>query len=144
MSDPINFANIHLPKSPNYYLVCPHSSVIPCFTHGAQVRVKTHSALLNTTISQLKTTCETVLSKQPRTKLLQVIDYHFIFVQRSFIWKFPDYIDIELFSVDAAHTTLAIYSRSKYGYYDFNVNQKRAESWLKHLKQACNPIPNLD
>jgi uncharacterized protein (DUF1499 family) len=35
--------------------------------------------------------------------------------------------------IEAALSTLAIYSRSQYGYYDFGANKRRVEKWLEQL-----------
>lgn len=55
-------------------------------------------------------------------------------VQRSRVFRFPDTVTIEILPLDAARSTLAIYSRSRYGRRDFGVNRDRVESWLARLE----------
>ena len=51
-------------------------------------------------------------------------------IQFTKIFRFPDIIDIEFISINLEISSIAIYSRSKYGYYDFNVNKNRINLWL--------------
>jgi uncharacterized protein (DUF1499 family) len=55
------------------------------------------------------------------------------FVQYSSLFQFPDTIDVKVFEAGAAASTLAIYSRSVFGYGDWGVNRVRAERWLAAL-----------
>lgn len=62
----------------------------------------------------------------------------FDLIQRSRIFRFPDYISVEILPVRserhaAIHSTLAIFSRSRYGRRDFGVNRQRVERWLAAL-----------
>ena len=72
---------------------------------------------------------------QPRVKLLEVgpDGQRLELVQRSRIFRFPDRISVEFISVDETHSTLAIYSRSRYGSNDFGVNRKRIDAWLASI-----------
>jgi len=55
------------------------------------------------------------------------------YVQRTETLKFPDYISIKFIPLDDGTTTLAVYSRSRYGYADLGANQARVERWVKTL-----------
>ncbi len=55
------------------------------------------------------------------------------YVQTSKHLKMPDYITVKFIEVDADHSTIAIYSRSRFGYGDLGVNKRRVENWLKPL-----------
>jgi uncharacterized protein (DUF1499 family) len=61
------------------------------------------------------------------------------FVQRSRLMRFPDTIDIEVFSV-GEKSTLAIYSRSLLGRRDFGVNRARIERWLAALDEVWHDL----
>ena len=54
--------------------------------------------------------------------------------QRSLVFRFPDFVDVRYIPIDDHTSTLAIYSRAKYGYSDFGVNKKRVEMWLALLQ----------
>jgi uncharacterized protein (DUF1499 family) len=59
------------------------------------------------------------------------------FIQRSFVFRFPDTIDILINARTPETSSLAIYSRSKLGYSDMGTNRRRIQNWLKCLK----PVP---
>ncbi len=69
---------------------------------------------------------------QPRVKLLEVSPdgQRLELVQRSRMFRFPDRISVEFIAIDEMRSTLAIYSRSRYGSNDFGVNRKRIDAWL--------------
>ncbi len=55
-------------------------------------------------------------------------------IQRSRVFRFPDIVTVEVLPLDDARSTLAIYSRSRYGRRDFGVNRDRVEAWLARLE----------
>jgi uncharacterized protein (DUF1499 family) len=61
---------------------------------------------------------------------------HDRFVARTLLMRFPDTIDVEVFPLDAEHATLAVYSRSQLGYWDFGVNLRRIRALLEALGPA--------
>ena len=62
---------------------------------------------------------------RPRVRLLRREAAQAELVQRSFIFRFPDYVTVEAFAADSGRSTLAIYSRAVVGRYDFRGNEKR-------------------
>ena len=60
--------------------------------------------------------------------------WQFTYVERSRLMGYPDLITVRYFSLEANTSTLALYSRSLYGYSDLGVNQKRIEQWLASFK----------
>lgn len=59
---------------------------------------------------------------------------HVTYVQTSSLFGFPDYVSVKFIEIDAANSTLAIFSRSRLGQSDLGVNKKRVEAWLGQLK----------
>jgi uncharacterized protein (DUF1499 family) len=57
-------------------------------------------------------------------------------IQRSALMRFPDTITARFIALDAGASTLAIYSRSKFGRSDFGVNRARVSDWLAKLAAA--------
>ena len=53
--------------------------------------------------------------------------------QRSLVFGFPDYISVRTLPAPGG-STLAIWSRSRYGKSDFGVNRERVSAWLELLK----------
>ena len=58
---------------------------------------------------------------------------HDRFVVRSRFLRFPDTVDVEIVPSDAEHATLAVYSRSQLGGFDFGTNLRRVRALLEAL-----------
>lgn len=56
------------------------------------------------------------------------------YVQRSEALKFPDYVSVKFMDLGDGTSTIAVYSRARYGYADMGVNQARVERWVKTLQ----------
>ena len=63
----------------------------------------------------------------------------FVLVQHSAALGFPDVITVEFVALGADRSSLAIYSRARYGRYDFGVNRRRVVAWLDRLQQLASP-----
>ncbi len=55
--------------------------------------------------------------------------------QTSATFGFVDCISAQVFAEHEGGSTLAVYSRSTVGYWDFGVNRSRVESWVKALEE---------
>jgi uncharacterized protein (DUF1499 family) len=77
-----------------------------------------------------------MISKQPRVERRAVSEdeLQYDFVQRSPLLRFPDTITVRFIPLSPTTSTLAMYSRSHYGYSDFGVNRRRIETWLASLR----------
>jgi uncharacterized protein (DUF1499 family) len=58
------------------------------------------------------------------------------YVERSRLMRVPDLVTMRFIPSGATRATLAIYSRSVYGYSDRGVNQRRVRAWLDRLSGA--------
>lgn len=56
------------------------------------------------------------------------------YVQRTPSLSFPDYISVKFFDLQGGKSTIAVYSRSRYGYSDQGVNEARVSLWIGTLK----------
>jgi uncharacterized protein (DUF1499 family) len=63
----------------------------------------------------------------------------FVYIQRSALFRFPDVITVELVTLAPDRSSLAIYSRSRYGRSDFGVNRRRVLRWLSRLQRMVGP-----
>ncbi|WP_051063055.1 DUF1499 domain-containing protein [Ilumatobacter nonamiensis] len=52
------------------------------------------------------------------------------YVQRSYVFAFPDYVSVRFIDLPEGGSTLAIFSRSRYGRSDLGVNEKRVARWI--------------
>jgi uncharacterized protein (DUF1499 family) len=126
----IDFKTLELGDAPNQTLVLPD---------GFNSISKPHllSPIFPIPIDSLYHCWLHMVNKQPRVKLIaQATNKNqYEFLQRSAVFHFPDIITVQFLSLPDNHSSLAAYSRSKYGYYDFGVNRRRMVCWLDLLKQ---------
>ena len=64
---------------------------------------------------------------------------HYVYIQHSPIFRFPDIVTVELIPLGPTRSSIALYSRSRYGEYDFRKNRKRIERWLFLLAKVARP-----
>ena len=73
-----------------------------------------------------------VAHEQPRVFL--AVEYpaqrQIHFVARSAVLNFPDLVTAQVMEAGPKASTLALYSRSVYGYSDLGVNRRRLTAWL--------------
>lgn len=126
--DSINFKTMKLPTSANFYLLCP--------LDYCQAKASKDSPVYNVSVDKLMQAWHKMIKQQPRTTVMfsEHANKQFGYVQRSKYLRFPDFIQVKFIALNDKQSTLAIYSSSRYGYYDFGVNQKRVKSWLKQLE----------
>ena len=60
-----------------------------------------------------------------------------VYIPRSPIFGFPDIVTVEFVALGPERSRVAVYSRSRYGGYDFAKNRKRVERWLFVLQEVC-------
>jgi uncharacterized protein (DUF1499 family) len=63
----------------------------------------------------------------------------YVYIQHSPVFRFPDIITVEFVSLGPDRSSLALYSRSRYGEYDFLKNRSRVERWLLLLEKVAQP-----
>ena len=123
---PIDFKHLQRRSSPNDYLVCP-----PNLCQNA--KLDRTARLFPIPATELRKRIESLLAGLPRIRIVKKDATQLVIEQHSAVFGFPDIIDIRVIDIEAARSTLAIYSRSQYGYYDFGANKWRVEMWLKEL-----------
>lgn len=123
----INFDHIPIPDTPNYYLACPKGY---CPQKTANI-----TPTFNRNLMQLTQAWQTVMHNQPRITQIYTdpTKHEYTYIQRSFLFRFPDYIYVKFIALDNNTSSLIIFSRSKYGYSDLGVNKRRVLRWLKEL-----------
>lgn len=123
----IDFATFGRVTTPNDALACPAGFC------AAKADFVTEPVAMSA--ADLAAKAVTLLPNEARTELVAQSDdgLHLVFVQRSLIFRFPDTVNIAVSAVGDGQASLAIYSRSNYGYGDFGVNRRRVETWLKRL-----------
>jgi uncharacterized protein (DUF1499 family) len=130
---PIDFASLERKPTPNQYIAAPAGA-----TPLAQLDAE--NPVFPVPPERLRDIVIAVIADTPRTKILESSPDGLALkaVQRSAVFRFPDYIDVRIMPKDGAGSTLAIYSRSRFGYSDMGVNRKRVEGWLAAIKDKVN------
>jgi uncharacterized protein (DUF1499 family) len=129
---PVDFASLERKASPNQYLVAPD---------GLTPRAEPDAAspVFSVQPDRLRDAFLSVVEEAPRTTLLSRSEdgLHLTLVQRTALLRFPDYIDVSIQPAPGGNgdgSTIAIYSRSRFGYSDLGVNRKRVEDWMAALE----------
>jgi hypothetical protein len=122
----INFKDIKRRNRPNEYLVCPKDFCRRAIPDEL-------SETYDVSSGELFTWFISLIESMPRTTILSKRNRHLVVEFRSKLFQFSDLVDVLVIPVEADRSTLAIYSRSKLGYYDFNANQKRVKELLRRL-----------
>lgn len=130
--NPIDFKNFVRPKTPNYFLLCPKD-----YCKIAPNEISPHFDINS---HELYKAWLSMIHNQARVTLLDSDSNHahYQYAQRSLIFHFPDYIDVQFIPISEKSSTIAIYSRAKYGHSDFGVNRKRVKKWLQLLREKAD------
>ena len=128
----IDFATLELSNKPNQYLMLPEGDY-QTTPHAISPRLKVSS-------ENLKQYFMEVVSNQQKVELIRTSDdgKQLDYVQRTPLMGYPDTITVRFIDQDQGYSTLAIYSRSRYGYSDMGANAKRVTAWLKELQEALS------
>jgi uncharacterized protein (DUF1499 family) len=60
-----------------------------------------------------------------------------VVIQHTPMLRFPDIVTVEFVALAADQSSLAIYSRARYGGGDFGTNRRRVLDWLSQLDQLA-------
>lgn len=123
----VEFDRLQRAPSPNDALACP--------VNLCQAPADFVTQPVEMTADQLAVRVADMLPLEVRTERVARDEsgYRFVFVQRSRLFRFPDTVNILVVPVGETQSTLAIYSRSNYGYGDLGVNRARITAWLAKL-----------
>jgi len=125
----INFDQLTLSKQPNFCLAYRN-----LLTKNMKQR-QLISPIFNQPLPILVETFHQFIRYQKRMKRLQqdLSNDHYQYMTHSALFHFPDLIDVQLIPISKHQSTLYLYSRSLYGYYDFGVNCRRLKYWLQEI-----------
>jgi uncharacterized protein (DUF1499 family) len=132
----ISIADFRGPLPQNGFLACPTgycrvepSMVSPIFAVDADRLGELWAKTLRT-----ENGVRTALDKPDRHRL--------VLVQHSALLRFPDVITAEFVVLSPDRSSLALYSRARYGRLDFGVNRRRVETWMSRLQQLAAESPS--
>lgn len=126
----MDFSALVLHEKPNQYLVC-NTDICP------KAEAHREAPVFDMPAAALRDAWTKMVAAQPRTQHLesdaaQLADEY---VQRSALFRYPDFVSVRFVDLSDGGSTVAIYSRSKYGHSDLGVNKKRIDAWLEQLSK---------
>ena len=98
------------------------------------------SPTYNLSAEELRERWMTMIASQPRIETRKADEeaMQYEFIQRTKFMRFPDIITVRFIPLEQRRSTLAVYSRSRYGRRDFGVNEDRVRTWLGALTLDYN------
>ena len=116
----------------NQYLVSPNNY--------CSARAHLASPTYDLSVEELRERWMTMIASQPRIETRKADEeaMQYEFIQRTKFMRFPDIITVRFIPLEQQRSTLAVYSRSRYGRRDFGVNEDRVRAWLGALTLDYN------
>lgn len=129
-TEPADLRTLERRSSPNDALACPPST--------CTAKAEMDSPSFDLQAGQLVEIVRNVISAQARTELVDEDPEigQLVFVQRSRIFGFADTIRIQAVELES-QSSLIVYSRSNFGYWDLGVNRRRVRDWLSEIESAA-------
>lgn len=126
--EPVDFATLKLEPSPNQRLVCPPGLCNDAKPHAA-------APVFAMPPDQLR---ERWMERIATLPLVEQVDAdpeseQYTYEVLTPLMRFPDTVVVRFLPSGEGKSTLAIYSRSHYGYGDMGANEKRVNDWLERL-----------
>lgn len=130
MSTP-DFQHLNLSSAPNFYLACPDKY--------CNITPNALSPVYPVPADELYNLFTQIIAKSPNVIFVYSIpdQGQFGLTAYTSIFQIPDDIAVQFIALSDNTSTIAILSKSRYLYYDFGLNQHRAEEWLAELKIAA-------
>lgn len=84
-----------------------------------------------------------MLGAQPNVVIVETLtgEHRMVVIQHTPVLRFPDIVTVEFVPLGPDKSSLAVYSRSRYGGGDFGTNRKRVLAWLDRLQQLASVKP---
>ena len=137
--DFVDFATLTRRSSPNDALACP-PDVCP------KARIDIVPPVYPVSAERLRAIVAEVAQEEPRTLSTWANSFpddgdQDRYGTRSRILRFPDTVNVKIIPRGENGATLALYSRSQIGYWDFGVNRARLERWLERIGELAAQEP---
>ena len=128
-AESVSLAGLQAPLPQNAFLACP-----PGYCRAAMAA----SPIFAMPWPRLAEYWAEIVAREPRiVRVASAPDRKaIVLIQHSLLFRFPDIITVEFAALAPDRSSLAIYSRARYGKKDFGVNRQRVERWLALLQRA--------
>ncbi len=116
------------PTTPNWYRLVP-----PDATVERDPKRDGHPPVYDVPADRLARTFDrAVRSSEERIEVVagSATDGFVTYLQRSYIFGFPDYVSVRFIDLPDGGSTLGIFSRARFGQSDLGVNEKRVARWI--------------
>ena len=132
-SEAVSLAELHSPLPKPGFLYCP-----PGYCPAAEAVA---SPVFPMPWERLREYWTEVISGQRRVEMIAADpdNRRLVYIQHSPTFRFPDIITVEFVPLGPNRSSIAVYSRSRYGHYDFGKNRKRVGKWLALLEKVAQP-----
>ena len=129
----VNLAELHSPLPRPSFLACP--------PHYCASDEAVASPVFDMPWDRLHQYWVELISGQRRLVNVTADDStrRFVYIEHSAVFRFPDIVTVEFVPLGPYRSSVAIFSRSRYGKYDFAKNRKRVERWLVLLQRVARP-----
>lgn len=112
---------------PNWYRLVPADSAV-----DRDPERDGHPPIYDVEAAKLARTFDAAARGEDRVEVLagSATDGFVTYLQRSYIFGFPDYVSVRFIDLPEGGSTLAIFSRARFGHSDLGVNEKRVARWI--------------
>lgn len=124
-----NFQKLTPSRFPNHYLVCPQNY--------CNVKPNAYSLVYPVSAEDLFYAWNSVIAQEHFVNFVSSVPDigQYQLEQHSIIFGLPDYITVQFIALSPTTSTIAVYSYSRYGIYDFGTNKARVQQWLARLNK---------
>jgi uncharacterized protein (DUF1499 family) len=130
-----DIAKLRSPLPQPGFLVCP-----PGYCRAGEAIA---SPIFGMSSADLREAWRRMIAAEPR--LIQVAEdmqhRRAVYVVHTAVLGFPDIVTVEFVALGDDRSSIALYSRSRYGRSDFGTNRRRVDRWLLQLSQSLPRRP---
>jgi hypothetical protein len=126
----VNIRELRDPIPGNAFLACP-----PDYCRATAAP----SPVFALPVERLSRLWDATIAEQPHLAIVadEPAEHRLVVIQHTLLLRFPDIVTVEFVALDADRSSIAIYSRARYGSGDFGTNRRRVLAWLGHLEQLA-------
>lgn len=117
----------------------PANASVACPPDYCRVAGAARSPVFPVAVDRLHRDLVRVIASEPRVTPVAEEPRRIVVIQRSAVFGFPDIAIAELIALGPDRSSVALYSRARYGRDDFGVNRARVERWLAGLAALTRP-----
>lgn len=130
---PLDFARFRRISRPNQFLALPGS-----FTSAE--RPDATVGTFHASIDLVRDAWLEILRGEARVSDIRQSDGQIEAIQRTPLVGFPDWITAQPVDLGNGQASICVFSRSKFGFRDLGVNEKRGLNWLAQLAAKLPPV----